>query len=134
MKYFSLPPLLVDLFEDTRPRSGRPGRAGTQTGADERDAEAGQRPEDVQGDRREADDLEPCDVKKLKNQIRLDFDLFGGNEGKGDTTGGRAPAPCARPRAPCRDGRVERPSRKIGWPSRRRRRACAVVRGAELRT
>ena len=50
-----------------------PGRAGTQRGADERDAEAGQRPEDVQGGRREADDLEPCDVEKLKksNQVRF---------------------------------------------------------------
>ena len=31
--------------------------------------------------------------------------------------GDRAPPPRASPRAPCRDGRVKRPSTKIGWPS-----------------
>ena len=47
--------------------------------------------------------------------------------------GGRAPPPCASPRAPCRDRRVERPSTKIGWPSRCRRRERAVVLGPRLR-
>ena len=64
--------------------------------------------------------------------MRSDFGLFGGDEGEADTTGGRTPAPCASPRAPCRDGRVERLSTTIGWPSRRRRRARAVARGPEL--
>ena len=47
--------------------------------------------------------------------------------------GDRAPPPRASPHAPCRDGRVERPSTKIGWPSRCRRRERAVVRGPRLR-
>ena len=60
----------------------------------------------------------PATSKNKKKQTRLDFDLFGGDEGEPCTTGSRAPAPCACPRAPCRDGRVERLSTKIGWPSR----------------
>ena len=47
--------------------------------------------------------------------------------------GDRAPPPRASPRAPCRDGRVKRPSTKIGWPSRCRRRERAVVLGPRLR-
>ena len=47
--------------------------------------------------------------------------------------GGKAPPPRASPRAPCRDGRVKRPSTKISWPSRCRRREGAVVRGPRLR-
>ena len=46
--------------------------------------------------------------------------------------GDKAPPPHASPCAPCRDGRVKRPSTKIGWPSRCHRREGAVVRGPRL--
>ena len=55
------------------------------------------------------------------------------DDGEADTAGGRAPAPCATPGAPCRDGRVKRRATKIDWPSWCLRRARAVARGQRLR-
>ena len=101
-----------------RGRSGRPGRARSQTGAHKRDAEAGQRSEGAQGGSREASSSDPATSKNQKNQIGSDVDLFRGDKSEAGAPGGRAPPPCASPRAPCRDGRVERLSTKISWPSR----------------
>ena len=59
--------------------------------------------------------------------------MFHGGDSEASTTGGRARSPCASPRAPCRDERVERLAPKIGWPSWCLRRVRVVTRGQRLR-
>ena len=60
----------------------------------------------------------PGTSKNQKKQIGSDVDLFRGDESESGAPSSTAPPPCASHRAPCRDGRVERLSTKIGWPSR----------------
>ena len=107
---------------ELRPRGARISAMPRRDSARKTSREAGEKPTTSN----------PTTSKNAKKQTRLDIDLYGGDEGEADTTAGRAPAPCACPRAPCRNGRVERLSMKTGWPSRRRRRACAVVKGPRL--